>query len=200
MYAELKRKKCPICKQEHDNKAYYCKPCKKKWRVEYNLKNREKLKDYEFKRGLKRFYGITTEDYEQMFVSQLGRCAICQRHQDELKRSLAVDHIHGTKKIRGLLCDNCNPGIGYFKESPKLMALAIAYLNKFQKQGIKSLYDNKLKYFPVPCVYGLTSGGASATFSSAYNNQSSPSVAEFLVTRVADFALATIDGQLLAAA
>lgn len=55
------------------------------------------------------------------------------------------------------------------------------------------------KYYPVPVVYGLTQG-ASATFASAYNNQSSPLVAEFLVTRVADFSLATIDGQLLAAA
>lgn len=55
------------------------------------------------------------------------------------------------------------------------------------------------KYFPVPVVYGL-SQGASATFSSAYNNQTSANVAEFLVTRVADFSLATIDGQLLAAA
>lgn len=54
------------------------------------------------------------------------------------------------------------------------------------------------KYYPVPVVYGLTTG--SATFASAYNNQYSPSVAEFLVTRVSDFALATIDGQLLAAA
>ena len=55
------------------------------------------------------------------------------------------------------------------------------------------------KYFPVPVVYGL-SQGASATFANAYGNQSSPLVAEFLVTRVADFSLATIDGQLLAAA
>lgn len=54
------------------------------------------------------------------------------------------------------------------------------------------------KYFPVPVVYGLTSG--SATFSSAFNNQVSPQVAEFLVTRVSDFSLASIDGQLLAAA
>jgi hypothetical protein len=55
------------------------------------------------------------------------------------------------------------------------------------------------KYFPQPVVYGL-SQGASATFANAYNNQTSPNVAEFLVTRVADFSLATIDGQLLAAA
>lgn len=55
------------------------------------------------------------------------------------------------------------------------------------------------KYFPVPVVYSL-SQGASATFSSAFANQTSPLVAEFLVTRVSDFSLATIDGQLLAAA
>lgn len=55
------------------------------------------------------------------------------------------------------------------------------------------------KYFPNPVVYGLTQG-ASATFANAYNNQSSPNVAEFLVTRVADFSIASIDGQLLAAA
>lgn len=55
------------------------------------------------------------------------------------------------------------------------------------------------KYYPVPVVYGLTQG-SSATFATAYNNQSSPLVAEFLVTRVSDFSLATIDGQLLAAA
>lgn len=56
------------------------------------------------------------------------------------------------------------------------------------------------KYFPNPVVYSLSSGGASATFANAYANQSSPQVAEFLVTRVSDFSLATIDGQLLAAA
>ena len=55
------------------------------------------------------------------------------------------------------------------------------------------------KYYPVPVVYGL-SQGSSATFSNAFNNQTSPLVAEFLITRVADFSLATIDGQLLAAA
>lgn len=55
------------------------------------------------------------------------------------------------------------------------------------------------KYYPVPVVYGL-SQGASATFANAYGNQTSPQVAEFLVTRVADFSLASIDGQLLAAA
>lgn len=55
------------------------------------------------------------------------------------------------------------------------------------------------KYWPNPVVYSL-SQGASATFANAYGNQTSAQVAEFLVTRVSDFSLATIDGQLLAAA
>lgn len=55
------------------------------------------------------------------------------------------------------------------------------------------------KYYPNPVVYGL-SQGSSATFANAFNNQTSPLVAEFLITRVADFSLATIDGQLLASA
>jgi hypothetical protein len=55
------------------------------------------------------------------------------------------------------------------------------------------------KYYPVPVVFALTQG-ASSTFSSAFANQGSPQVAEFLVTRTADFSLASIDGQLLAAA
>jgi hypothetical protein len=54
------------------------------------------------------------------------------------------------------------------------------------------------KYFPNPVIYSLSTG--SATFSTAYANQASPLVAEFLITRVADFAVATIDGQLLATA
>jgi len=55
------------------------------------------------------------------------------------------------------------------------------------------------KYWPNPVVYSLTQG-ASATFASAYANQTGPAVAEFLVTRVSDFSIASIDGQLLAAA
>lgn len=64
---------------------------------------------------------------------------------------------------------------------------------------VKKIESFTGKYYPVPVVYGL-GGGGSATFSNAYNNQSSPQVAEFMVTRVSDFRLATIDGQLLACA
>lgn len=64
---------------------------------------------------------------------------------------------------------------------------------------IKKIEEFPGKYYPCPVVYGL-SQGSSATFATAYSNQTSAQVAEFLVTRVSDFSLATIDGQLLAAA
>lgn len=59
-------------------------------------------------------------------------CAICKEPQSvllkgELKR-LAVDHCHKTKKIRGLLCDNCNKGLGLFKDKPELLNSASEYL------------------------------------------------------------------------
>lgn len=101
--------------------------------------------------------------------------------------------------------------------------MAAAYVTQASVPGIlKELYDDQKvqwltykdnpllamvkkeekfpgKYYPNPVVYSL-SQGASATFASAFNNQTSPLVAEFLITRVADFSLATIDGQLLASA
>ncbi len=55
------------------------------------------------------------------------------------------------------------------------------------------------KYIPIPVKYG-NSQGAAAQFANAYNNQSSNLVAEFLVTKVSDFSIATIDGQLYASA
>lgn len=66
------------------------------------------------------------------FSIQCGVCAICKEPQSvllkgELKR-LAVDHCHKTKKIRGLLCDNCNKGLGLFKDKPELLNSASEYL------------------------------------------------------------------------
>lgn len=59
-----------------------------------------------------------------------NKCAICNLHQAELSLTLAVDHCHKTGKIRGLLCVNCNQGIGKFKDSVFLLEAAIKYLQK----------------------------------------------------------------------
>jgi len=65
---------------------------------------------------LKYEYGITLDDYNKMFNAQEGKCAICQKHQNELKQTLYVDHDHKTNKVRSLLCKNCNVALGYYEK------------------------------------------------------------------------------------
>jgi hypothetical protein len=79
-------------------------------------------------RDIKRKYGLEREDYERMMFAQGNRCAICGVQQDRLKRSLAVDHCHNTGKVRGLLCGNCNSGIGKLADNPAMLIKAAAYL------------------------------------------------------------------------
>lgn len=57
---------------------------------------------------LLRRFGITEEQYEELFQKQRGRCAICERPAETFKTKLAVDHNHKTREIRGLLCFYCN--------------------------------------------------------------------------------------------
>lgn len=75
---------------------------------------------------LRKNYGITFEQYDAMFANQNGVCAICGSAGG--KKKLHVDHCHTTGKIRGLLCINCNHGLGHFKDNEKLMLEAIKYL------------------------------------------------------------------------
>jgi hypothetical protein len=77
---------------------------------------------------LKRKYGITLDQYNEMHKKQNGRCAICGRNEKELGHVLRVDHHHGTCKVRKLLCIGCNTGIGNFQENPSLLQRAISYL------------------------------------------------------------------------
>lgn len=71
---------------------------------------------------------VTAEDYYRMHAEQGGRCAICSATEDENGKALALDHCHSTGRVRGLLCDNCNVGLGRFKDSPNALRRAITYL------------------------------------------------------------------------
>jgi Recombination endonuclease VII len=81
---------------------------------------------------LKTKYGITQEQYDDMFRAQGGVCAICKEEEIRFVRgtlaNLAVDHCHKTGKIRGLLCNLCNQGIARFKDSVEFLKSAISYL------------------------------------------------------------------------
>lgn len=57
---------------------------------------------------LKTRYGITLEQYQELFDLQEGRCALCNKHQSDLKGRLVVDHDHKSSEIRALLCAYCN--------------------------------------------------------------------------------------------
>ena len=61
---------------------------------------------------------LTKQAYDGMYIAQKGCCVICGRHQSEFKQRLHVDHCHKSGKIRGLLCFNCNCGLGNFKDNP----------------------------------------------------------------------------------
>ena len=74
-------------------------------------------------------YGITPEDYDSMLDAQHGCCAICVAEVGSKSRKrLYVDHDHSTGKIRGLLCQRCNFGIGFFFDDVSLFKKAIHYL------------------------------------------------------------------------
>ena len=68
------------------------------------------------------------QEYNSLFLKQNGCCAICKKHQSEFTISLAVDHDHITKKVRGLLCYNCNMGLGRFKDNLDYLNNASKYL------------------------------------------------------------------------
>lgn len=80
--------------------------------------------------NLRTRYGITVNDYDILLEKQNNSCAICGKHVSKLSRRLSVDHCHESNKIRGLLCSNCNFGIGYMQESTEIMERAINYLKK----------------------------------------------------------------------
>lgn len=118
-----------------DGKQVTCKMCDKKANAIWQRMNSDKCKAKSLKwRNKVKYRGIeiSSEERQVLFLKQEGRCAICQKHETEFARKLAVDHDHKTNKIRGLLCLLCNRGLGLFKDDTVRFQSAIAYLNKPQ--------------------------------------------------------------------
>jgi len=70
-------------------------------------------------------YGIGLEEVQRMIAAQGGRCAICLRSV-----KLQLDHDHETGLVRGMLCSDCNNGLGRFRDVPTYLRRAAAYLEK----------------------------------------------------------------------
>lgn len=103
----------------------------------YRAKNREKMHALHRKNQLAK-YGLTPSDYDKMFESQGGRCAICRRVETNRNRgrltNLRVDHNHKTGKVRALLCNDCNVSLGKMGESPERLREAALYLEKWEEK------------------------------------------------------------------
>lgn len=105
----------------------------KLWRANNAIRSRATQQHNHFRKT----YGIGLEDYEARLEQQNGVCAICQkpsvtRHQSGKTRLLSVDHNHSTGRVRDLLCNSCNHGLGAFKDDVILLEAAIKYLKKHE--------------------------------------------------------------------
>ena len=124
---------------------YTCKVCQKRYFQEYCKNNQDKRKEGSRKyhkehklqarsRELKRLFGITLKQYDEMLETQGGVCAICGepekgKHQNGKIRRLSVDHNHQTGKVRGLLCVGCNVRLGVL-DNKSFVKKAMKYLGE----------------------------------------------------------------------
>ena len=143
-------KLCTKCKQEKDVSEFYhnkltkdgltswCKGCT--CVIRYPQKNRERASNWQ-KNNLgkhrandrKYKYGITPEEYNNLWKLQNNVCAICEEPETKTRNrkvmSLSVDHDHKTGRIRGLLCHKCNTKLASI-ENLEFRIKAIKYLEK----------------------------------------------------------------------
>jgi hypothetical protein len=137
-------KTCKKCNVEKALSEYYkskknldgldgtCKACRIIYSTQWQKDNPEKKKATWRKANYNR-YGITHQDKLDMVKAQNSKCAICERELDT-EFQACVDHCHTTKVIRGILCRNCNVGIGLFKDSLDILKSAQNYLKRYSKK------------------------------------------------------------------
>lgn len=99
----------------------------RKWRENNKEYNSSRQRKYQIKAN----YGMSLDDYDAMLVGQKGQCAICGTTNPHNRwKVFAVDHCHETGKVRGLLCNKCNRGMGLLDDDADRLIKAAEYLNK----------------------------------------------------------------------
>lgn len=116
-----------------DGRHYWCKVCTRAADAARRLLRLSEEREA----SLIRKYGITQEQYDEMFEEQGGVCAICERPESRVIKGnlnrMAVDHDHETGAVRGLLCAKCNTALGKFDDDAALLERAIDYLKRPRK-------------------------------------------------------------------
>lgn len=115
-----------------DGHGVYCKKCDYARTKKYRATKKGKAS---MRKGhLKRTFGLTLEQYDEIFKKQNGKCAICRKAETRKWKGsvfrLGIDHNHKTGDIRELLCYSCNLALGYANDDPELLKRMIAYLEK----------------------------------------------------------------------
>jgi hypothetical protein len=118
-------------------------------RAAYLKAHRTQNKDHYRDKDLRKTFGITLDQYNEMLAKQGGVCAICEQPERSMRgenvKLLAVDHCHTTGKIRELLCSRCNPMLGYAGDSVDILAKSIRYIEKHQDLAEAPLPNNVVK-------------------------------------------------------
>lgn len=137
------KKTCKTCRSEKDvsefpkGKGYkdgirpHCLDCRREYENASFHKHKHKRPhcyEADKDRKLKKAYGIGYAEYKSMLAAQDGRCAICGTRDTGNRKAFHVDHCHDTGVVRGLLCGNCNSGIGNLRDNVELLQRAIEYL------------------------------------------------------------------------
>lgn len=118
-------------KPKRNGYSHWCKGCKKLASDEYRLKNINKKRTYNTAYNRLKKFGITVAQFDALLLSQDNSCAICKiKFQETNIGRPRLDHDHATGKIRALLCNNCNIGIGMFRDNPDVLREAAKYVEK----------------------------------------------------------------------
>ena len=106
-----------------------CQECRRAYINQRTQNEPEHVKQHRRFSAKARRYGMSPEDHARMEQEQGGRCLICATIPTN-KHGLVVDHDHATGAIRGLLCSDCNRGLGGFKDNEVVLQRAINYINE----------------------------------------------------------------------
>lgn len=115
-----------IHKSRKLGREYYCRDCSNAYQRKWRASEKYKIHARARQRGL------SQEKADLILASQKGKCGICKTEYPG-KNGWHLDHDHLFKIKRGMLCSNCNRGLGHFKDSVDNLAWAIAYLVKWGK-------------------------------------------------------------------
>ena len=129
---------CPACQREYGRvrrQLPHVKEAQKRHGKNYRTNNAARVAAYMRVYHLANTYGLTVADYDAMKAAQGGVCAICKKLETKVFKGerlmeMAIDHDHKTGKVRGLLCAQCNSGLGNFRDDTELMLTAMAYLEE----------------------------------------------------------------------